>query len=91
MGWVGVKMNDKYTLFGEEVVPVPSAAIFRWGVVALIWGWVSALIGLDAGIMAVTILTSSLLSNMGFPMGIKYLAVCVGSSLLLATVVRILL
>lgn len=84
-------MDDKNILWGEEVVPVSNSAIIRYGIISLIWGWLASFLGLDAGIMAVTLLTSYVLSSIGFPMGLKYIGICVSTSLLLSFLVKAVL
>lgn len=81
-------MDEKTTLFGEEVSPMPPNSIIRYGVISLIWGFLASLLGLDAGIMAVTLLTSYVLTGIGFPLGVKYIVVCVTASLVLSMLVR---
>lgn len=81
-------MNEKTTLLGEEVEAISSNSIIRYGFISLIWGFLSSLLGLDAGIMAVTLLTSYVLTGIGFPLGVKYIVVCVSASLLLSILVR---
>lgn len=81
-------MNDKNILFGEEVTPVPNSTIIRYALVSLVWGWLASFLGLDAGIMAVTLLTSYVLSSIGFPLGLKYIGICVSTSLILSILVK---
>lgn len=81
-------MNEKNILLGEEVSPVSNSTIIRYGIVSLIWGWLASFLGLDAGIMAVTLLTSYVLSSIGFPLGLKYIGVCIATSLILSMLVK---
>lgn len=81
-------MNEKTTLLGEDVAPISNNSIIRYGVISLIWGFLASLLGLDAGLMAVTLLTSYVLTGIGFPLGVKYIMVCVSASLVLSMLVR---
>lgn len=80
-----------YMLLGEPVVPTTTTRMLHWAVVSILWGWASSLFGVDPGIVAVTMFTSACLTSIGFPMGLKYLALCILAPLALAVLVGSLL